>query len=235
MRSGVVISWVERETELRALLGECRGARARASPFAVLELTPISPSTQAELAAQCIEADVVLIGGRVAALAGASADRAALYVDDAALSQGALGAILDALACEVIPTGAAGSAKIVGMLIDLLVGVNTAISCEAIALGESAGIDASTLARLVATGSGANAVLARAGIVACASDEIVAEAHRRASLRAGIERASAAALQADHSLFFGSLAISSLLGRDIGRALQRSSAAGSAPDARRPA
>lgn len=218
-RSDVAISHLEDEAQLRTVLGECWNQRASGHPSTLLELSPISASAQAELSARCRDANVALIGGRVAALGGEGAARSVLFVDDAALSQPELAPLLDALADEVVPTGAAGNAKKVGMLVDLLVGVNTAIVDEAIVLGTRSGIDAATLVRLVGTGSGANAVLARArtaprGEGAHADEEC-------ASLRRGLARASAMASQVDHSMFFGSLAISSLLGRHNAHARRR--------------
>ena len=221
----VIVVCAVHEQELRSLLDECRNQASADSSATLLELSPIAALDQIDLAARFEVAGLTLIGGRRVPLADA---RSALYVDDAAVTHPALTGLLPLLADEVVATGAAGNAKIVGMLADLLAGVNTAITREALALGECAGIDPATLIRLIATGSGANAVLSRMERAGGAADGRAGDDDARAAMRRGIERAAAAALAADHSLFFGSLAIASLLGARDPRAPIRANAAATA-------
>jgi hypothetical protein len=133
-----------------------------------------------------------------------------LFIDHAAWQASGVRAVLQGLADDVVPTGKTGSAKAVAMLTDVLVGVNSAVVREALALGYCAGLDATTLISLLLKGSGATAVMALAMSDAPGGSATLDTAEREV-LRGGLQRAVAAAHCVDHSLFFGGLGIASLL------------------------
>jgi 3-hydroxyisobutyrate dehydrogenase-like beta-hydroxyacid dehydrogenase len=118
-------------------------------------------------------------------------------------------AVLHGLADDVVSAGKTGSAKAVAMLTDLLVGVNSAVVREALVLGQCAGLDPAMLIKLLLKGSGATAVMALAPSNAPAGAAIVDTATE--TLRGGLQRAVEAARRIDHSAFFASLGIASLL------------------------
>jgi 3-hydroxyisobutyrate dehydrogenase-like beta-hydroxyacid dehydrogenase len=211
-RVDVIVTWFEDEEALRTiLLGDGGLARVPGDALSVLDVSSVSPWILQDLATDCREAAVALFGGILIAAVAETGQRLKLYVDRGALEADGLRDVLVRLADDVVPTGAPGTAKAVGIINDLLVGVNTAVVREALALGGLAGIDPRTLTRLVLTGSGANEVMARHLAADDPSDPVTLVAGDCGRIRRGIEGAMAAAHRVDHSLFFGSFAIASLL------------------------
>lgn len=214
-RADVVVTLLADEQSLRTvLLGDAGLARTKGSALTVLDLTPILPWTMQDVAESCRSGAVNAVGGSVVERTGDEGARSTLYVDDAALRINGLQGVLDALADEVVATGATGSAKAMAVLTDLLVGVNTAVVREALSLGRSAGIDAEILS-LVLKGSGATAVLARIGALDAKGRDGTLGTAELAALRSGLALAVAAAHRVDHSLFFGSLGIAALFAQPV--------------------
>ena len=182
------------EAALRAALDACVGGPVR--DLAVLDLSPIEPATQRDLAASYRASGVSLFGGCLVPRYRDGTARATLYVDDDALQVPVLSAVLAALSDDVVPTGAGGRAKAIGLLDALLAGVNAAAAGEALALGRDAGLEVPALIGLLQKGSGATTVMAH-------PDTGGAAIARREALA----RVANAALRVDHSLLFGSVAI----------------------------
>jgi hypothetical protein len=179
-RSQLLITLFERERSW-AVLDECRTRRASGSPPTVLDLSPISASVQTELPSDAARLMCYWSEGvsrrslRAASLAARCSRTTRRWRDPS--STGAR------RACdEVVPTGAVGSAKMLGMLVDLLVGRQHGDRRRSDRARPVRWNRAERLVRLVGTGSGANAVLARPATV----DDFRA-------LRAGLERALVAA------------------------------------------
>lgn len=207
----IVTSFEDEEGLRQIVLGEGGLARLPGDALSVLDVSPLSPWVLQDLAAHCCRTDVKLFGGILVTADAETVPRLKLYVDRGALEADVLRDVLVRLADDVVPTGAAGTAKAVGILNELLVGVNTAVVCEAVALGRSAGLDRRTLERLVLTGSGATQVMARRLAAEDSGSPASFTADDFGCVRRGVERAMAAAHRVDHSLFFGSVAIASLL------------------------
>lgn len=208
-RSDVVITRLPDECALReAIFGsaglmegdDCRGMSV------VLDLSPVLPWTMQDIAARCRYDGVAAFGGSIVTQANGKASISTLYIDSAALDFDKLRVIARVLSDDVVPAGETGSAKTVALLTGLLVGVNNAVVGEALAMGERAGLDSAMLTRLLLKGSGATAVMAARAY----EDAGVATAQHAALCRV-LRRASVAALHIDHSLYFGSVAIASLL------------------------
>lgn len=207
-RADVVVTLLQDEETLRTfLLSEAGLTQASDRTLTLLDLSPVQPTTLQELAESCRAAKVVVFGGSIVPAWRDGRPRQILYVDRGALAAAPLSTVLSALAEDIVPIGEEGNAKAIGLLTDLLMGVNSVIVREALLIGRYAGIDSSTLARLVLKGSGATAVMAR---IANAGD-VDFKMQEGNGLRNGLERALAVTQRVDHSLFFGSLAIAQLL------------------------
>lgn len=194
-----IVTLLPNEARLRATLEACAAARERS--LTVLDLSPVTAATQRDLDAAFRAAGVAVVGGRLLTRFRDGVARATLYVDDEALHAPALREVLVALADDLVPTGGGGRAKALGLVDDLLAGVNAAAVGEALALGQRAGLAAPTLTALLQKGSGATAVMAYAD-----ATDMGPAAHSRA-----LAHVARAAQQADHSLLFGSVAIGALV------------------------
>jgi 3-hydroxyisobutyrate dehydrogenase-like beta-hydroxyacid dehydrogenase len=194
-----IVTLLATEERLRATLGACAAARDR--DLVVLDLTPVSPATQREFEAVLSAARVTLLGGRLLARLRDGVVRPTLYVDENATNAPALRGLLSAFADDVVATGAPGRAKALGLVDDLLGGFNTAAVDEALTIGRRAGLDIPKLMALLQKGSGATTLMAHADIL-----DLGPTARRQA-----IARVVSAAQQADHSLWFGSVAIGVLM------------------------
>jgi 3-hydroxyisobutyrate dehydrogenase len=204
----VIVTVLAAELPLRAVLSACGGAREPG--VVVLDLSPLAPSTQRDLMVTSRASNVVLVGGRLLTRIHETTPRTTLYVDDDVIHAEPLRGVLAMLADDTVTTGSAGRAKALGLIDDLLDGVNATIVGEALALGRSAGLDSATLVALLQKGSGATAIMAHPGAFDLATG----------ARCAALARLAGAAQQADHSLLFGSLAIGALLAQS--RAARRS-------------
>jgi 3-hydroxyisobutyrate dehydrogenase-like beta-hydroxyacid dehydrogenase len=206
----VVVTLLPDEQALRTVLfGHAGLTQTIGKAVTVLDLSPIAPWTLEEIVARCRTAGMSAFGGSIVAGTKDGQTRSTLYIDHAALQITGLRAVLRGLADDVVSTGKTGSAKAVAMLTDVLVGVNSAVVREALALGHCAGLDAATLVSLLLKGSGATAVMALAPSDAPVGAAMVDTATE--ALRGGLQRAVEAARRVDHSVFFASLGIASLL------------------------
>lgn len=200
-RCAVVVTSLANEASLRAALADCGAASAR--DLVVLDVSPIAPATQRAMAAAASASGVTLVGGRIVTRFRDGVPRLTLYVDEDATQSAALRGVLAALGNDAVTTGAAGRAKALGLVDDLLAGVNAAVVGEAMALGRSASLDTPTLIALLQKGSGATSMMAHADVAA----------RDRAVFARALAQVAAAAQQVDHSLLFGSVAIGLLLGQ----------------------
>jgi 3-hydroxyisobutyrate dehydrogenase-like beta-hydroxyacid dehydrogenase len=197
--ASAVVTLLPSETPLRATLAKCAGARGRA--LVVLDLSPVAPAMQRDLHEAFRTFGMVLLGARLLLRFRDGVAHEALYVDDDAMQAPALRGVLAALADDVVATGAAGRAKALGLIDDLLTGVNAAAVGEALSLARHAGLDVATLTALLQKGSGATAVMQHRDVVARAA---VAQ-------DGALARVAGAAQQLDHSLLFGGVAIGALI------------------------
>jgi len=207
-RADVVVTFFSTEQALSQVLFEPGGLTAASrKPLSILELSPILPWAFQDIVVSCRAAGVFVVGGRLATLCKEGRVGANLYVDDQVRHGSQLRFVVEALADEVVWTGNAGSAKALGTLSDLLVGVNTAVAHEALQIGQGVGLDTDTLIRLLLKGSGATRVIAQLAAQRVPDGDIADQPF----LCAGLLRAVSAAQHVDHSLLFGSLGVASLL------------------------
>jgi len=200
-RADVVVTLLPDEPALRAVLfGPAGLTQSTGSAPVILDLSPMLPWNMKDIVAQCRQHGVAAFGGSIINRSDDKATMSTLYVDSAALKIDGLQAVVRALGGNVVPTGETGNAKALSLLTELLVGVNCAVVREALAMGQRAGLDTAMLTGLLQKGSGATAVMTAR-----------AEVDAGADLCKGLQRAAAAALRVDHSLFFGSAGIASLL------------------------
>jgi len=197
---GVVVTTFGTEAPLRAAFADRDAATAR-NDLVVLDVSPIAPATQRDLASSVRPSSVTLVGGRVLMRFRDGAPTPTLYIDDDATRVVPLRRVLASFGDDLVITGATGRAKALGLIDDLLAGVNAAVVNEAMALGRSAGLDAPTLVSLLQKGSGATSVMAHATVAP----------RDTAASSAALARVVSAAQQADHSVLFGSVAIGVLL------------------------
>lgn len=204
-RCSAIVTIFDAESALPSALAACGAAR----DLVVLDLSPIAPAIQRELANAARVAGVALVGGRLLTRFRDGVPQPTLYVDDDAARAAPLHGLLAAFGDDVVTTGAPGRAKAVGVVDDLLAGVNAAVVAEAMALGRDAGLDAASLVALLRKGSGATTVMTHPQPAGDAREP-----------HAALSRVARAALRAQHSLLFGSVA--------IGVLMRHASAAGSA-------
>ena len=208
----LVVTLFPTEQALRQVLFEPGGLTAASrKPLSILELSPILPWAFQDIVVSCRAAGVFVAGGRLETLSKEGRVWASLHVDDQVRQRSQLQFVVEALADEVVWTGKAGNAKALGTLTDLLVGVNTAVAHEAWEIGQSVGIDTETLTGLLLKGSGATRVIAQLAALRVPNGGITLDNADQFSLCAGLQRATSAAQHVDHSLFFGSLGVASLL------------------------
>ncbi len=205
-RASVAVTILPDERALRELLFDDAGlVRAAGDVPAVLDLSPLEPWALQEIAAAWRRAGGFLAGGRVVTASWKRDAPVTLYLDDDAAQRGELQRVARALADEVVQTRGTGSAKTVGLLADLLLGVNTVVAFEALGLGEAAGLDTDTLIGLLMKGSGALRVLET---IRHRDGDFIADDDSPA-LGSNLECAASAARRVDHCLFFGSMAMAS--------------------------
>jgi 3-hydroxyisobutyrate dehydrogenase len=217
LRSDLVVTLLPDEKALRtALFGRAGLTQAAGTATTVVDLSPIAPWTLEEIVAECRTAGMSAFGGSIVAGTKDGQRRLTLYIDHAALQAAGLRAVLRGLADDVVSTGMTGSAKAVAILTNMLVGVNSAVVREALALGHCAGLDPAMLIKLLLKGSGATAVIALAPSDAAVNAGMLDTATE--GDRSGLQHAVEAAHRVDHSVFFASLGIASLLAQPVASA-----------------
>jgi len=191
------------------LLGPHRIAPAEGNCIDVVDLTPAGACDTREIEQACRPAGVHLHAARRFAWLPNGQPRSLLYVDARAPATGIVADVFVALAEQVVRTT---DAKTVGLLSDLLVGVNAVALREALALGCRAGVNLETLVHMLQQGSGATALLGqtigRGSRSPLDTDTLIDDA--ACGARAGLAAALNAAQRSEHSLFFGSLGLAAI-------------------------
>jgi 3-hydroxyisobutyrate dehydrogenase-like beta-hydroxyacid dehydrogenase len=207
----IVCTVLANADELRAvLLGPHRLAPADGDTMDVIDLTPAMSSDTREIALACRAGRVHLHAARRLAWFPGGQRRSLLYVDAVAPVTGSVADVLAALAEQVVRTT---DAKTIGMLTDVLVGVNAVALREALTLGRGAGVNLETLVAMLQQGSGATALLGQAvnagGSRGAGGPEVLIEQAARDACT-GLATALLSALRVEHSLFFGSLGLATI-------------------------
>jgi 2-hydroxymethylglutarate dehydrogenase len=207
----IVCTMLASADELRALLlGPQRLALGNRNAIDVVDLTPAMSTDTREIAQACRATHIHLHAARRFSWFSDGQPRSLLYVDAMSPATGSVADVLAALADRVVRTT---DAKTIGMLSDVLVGVNAVALREALALGRRAGVNFETLVTMLHQGSGATALLGQAvnanGSRGAGDPDVLIEQAARDAC-AGLATALLSAQRVDHSLFFGGLGLATI-------------------------
>jgi 3-hydroxyisobutyrate dehydrogenase-like beta-hydroxyacid dehydrogenase len=191
------------------VLGEGEGRLSADDRIPVIDFGVVSPDGMRRVAAAAQPTGVSLYGARLMTWRGNGSVRSVVYVDGPVLEVPGVQALAETLADTVIPVG---EAKVVGLLADLLQGVNMVAVREALRIGQAAGVPIAALVGMLQRGSGASAMLDGHANLSAATDNHLADEDEFGRVPKGIAAAIDVAQVHAHPLFLGSLALGLMRG-----------------------
>ncbi|MSP68612.1 MAG: 2-hydroxy-3-oxopropionate reductase, partial [Alphaproteobacteria bacterium] len=160
--SDVVFTMLPDDQIVRAVALGPKGVIEGARPGLIyVDVSTIGPWTMREVAAALGAKEVEAFGAAATlGVAAAREGRLGIFVDSFSPSFAKVEALIKGFAKTIMPTGVLASSKVVKLVNNLMVGMNVAITAEAIALAGKAGIPAATIVKLIRKGSGDSYALA---------------------------------------------------------------------------
>lgn len=150
-RSTLVVTVLPADGHVRDVVGELIAANPA---LTILDFSTIGTWTFMECVHAAEAAGAKLLAGALTrGVEAAEAGTLALYLDDAIGEDPTAMSVVDAISSSVTFTGAAGTAKTVKLMNNLVVGVNVALIAEVLTVGEKAGIDSAALLGALTQGS----------------------------------------------------------------------------------
>lgn len=202
--ANVIVSLVDDEERLRKFVHGQFGSEGGGNVLHLIDLGLPHLERTRRLADACHPIGIDVHAGHLSVWAEAGALRSLVYAQPRSMIAGALAPIFDAMG-GVVPVS---NPKLIGLLCDLLSGVNLAVAREAVRIGFGAGIDPDVLLGLLQRGSAANAMLSDASVVAAPSRHAAGGFDERSALARDRLRVAVDAARAyGHSTFFGALAL----------------------------
>ena len=212
--SDVVITMLPEDAHVRAVfLGDDGLVAGAHESLVAVDFSTIGPWTMIEVADGLAAAGATAFGGAATrGVPAAVAGDLTVFVDSDPPAFETVKPIVQAFSGIVVPTGAVGSAKVMKLLNNLMVGVNVAATAEAIALAGKAGIPAEVLIPLIQKGSGSSYALdnhfAKNALAGNVGPGIFPTDYILKDLRLAAEMAR----RHQHTLHFGALAMAAYRG-----------------------
>lgn len=202
--ANVVVSLLDDEEQLRKFVHGQFGSEGRGNVLHLIDLGLPHLESARRLADACHPIGIDVHAGHLSVWAEAGAWRSLVYVQPRSMIAGTLAPIFDAMG-GVVPVS---NPKSIGLLCDLLSGVNLAVAREAVRIGFGAGIDPGVLLGLLQRGSAANTMLSDASVAAARCLHAAGGFDERSALARDRLRVAVDAARAyGHSTFFGALAL----------------------------
>lgn len=203
----IVVTMLPNDASVRAACTGADGIIASAkSGLSVIDFSTIGPWTIRDIHAQFAARGAQMHAGAVSLGVKAAVEGTlAVYLDQGAADDALISEVVRSFSSSIVPTVGLGSAKVIKLISNLMVGVNVAATAEAIALAEKAGLPADVLVPLILKGSGSSHALSHHMARAALVDDVGVGKFGIDYMLKDLDIALELARHSNQTMFFGTL------------------------------